>query len=215
MTVMVNSRSSRAQGEAVARDISGSYFLADIGDEDQARALVAETVERYGRLDLVVNNAGITRFIPHDRIDEATREVWRDIFEVNVFGTWDVSVAAMPHLRKSPNGHIVNITSLGGQRPLGSSIPYAASKAAIDHMTRLLAATVGPEVRINAVAPGFVDTPWTSSSEWAEMRRTAIEEIPLLRAATPDDIATAVVGLHTSTYVTGQVLAVDGGRHLR
>lgn len=213
MTVVVNSASSRENGEALAREIGGSYISADISDDDQSRAMVDEVVARHGRLDLLVNNAGTTQVIPHSELEAANREVWRRIFEVNVFGTWDLCVRAMPHLRRSPMGHIVMVTSLGGQRPLGSSVPYSVSKAALDHMTRVLASTVGPEVRVNAIAPGFVDTPWTTT--WNEMRASVAREVPLERVGVPDDMAAAVAGLHRMRYVTGQVLAVDGGRHLR
>lgn len=213
MTVVVNSSSSIAAGEAVAREIGGSYLQADIGKEDQARGLVERTVAEHGRLDLVVNNAGTTVEIPHGDLAAATTAVWRRILDVNVIGTWHVTTAAVPHLRRSDSGHVVNITSLGGQRPLGSSIPYAVSKAGLDHLTRLLASTLGPDIRVNAVAPGFVETPWTS--EWDELRERVTARAPLRRTATPEDIAEAVIGLHRATYVTGQVLAVDGGLHLR
>lgn len=213
MTVVVNSHASGERGAEIAAEIGGDYIAADLADGDASRGLVDEIVGRHGGLDLVVNNAGTTRVIPHDALEVADRQVWREIFETNVFGTWDLCVAAMPHLRRSRDGHIVMITSLGGQRPLGSSIPYAISKAALDHMTRILAATVGPEVRVNAVAPGFVDTAWTR--DWHEMRSAVAAEVPLQRVASPDDMAVAVAGLHRMRYVTGQVLAVDGGRHLR
>ena len=213
MTVVVNSHASGERGATVAREIGGDYLPADLADCDQTRALIAEVIARHGGLDLLVNNAGTTRVIPHDDLEAADREAWREIFETNVFGTWDLCIAAMPHLRVAPAGHIIMITSLGGQRPLGSSIPYAISKAALDHMTRLLASTVGPEVRVNAVAPGFVDTPWTSG--WHGMRSEVSAEVPLGRVASPDDMAVAVAGLHRMLYATGQVLAVDGGRHLR
>lgn len=213
MTVVVNSHASLARGTEIAREIGGDYIPADIADGAQSAAMIAELIERHGHLDLLVNNAGTTRLIPHADLKAADRTVWRDIFETNVFGTWDLCVAAMPHLRQSPDGHIIMITSLGGQRSLGSSIPYAISKAALDHMTRLLASTVGPEVRVNAVAPGFVDTAWTS--EWHEMRSEVAAEVPLQRVAAPDDMAVTVAGLHRMRYATGQVLAVDGGRHLR
>ncbi len=213
MTVVVNSRTSSSRGQEVADQIGGFYVRADIGASDEARSLVDAVIERYGRLDLLVNNAGTTEVIPHEDLEAADRSVWRRIFETNVFGTWDVSVAAIPHLRRSEEGHVVLVTSLGGQRPLGSSIPYAVSKAAVDHMTRLLASAVGPEVRVNAVAPGFVDTPWTS--DWTDLRDQIVAEVPLRRAGAPDDIAVAVAGLHRMRYVTGQILAADGGRHLR
>jgi ketoreductase RED2 len=213
MTVVVNSHASGTRGSDIARDIGGDYLPADLADGDQSRAMIAELIERHGRLDLLVNNAGTTRVIPHADLEAADRAVWREIFETNVFGTWDLCVAAIPYLRTSPQGHIVMITSLGGQRPLGSSIPYSISKAALDHMTRVLASTVGPEVRVNAVAPGFVDTPWTT--DWHDMRSEVAAEVPLQRVASPDDMAVAVAGLHRMGYATGQVLAVDGGRHLR
>lgn len=213
MTVVVNSNSSVEAGKAVAAEIGGAYEQADVSDEAQADRLVARTVDRYGRLDLLVNNAGTTVTIPQADLEAATTEIWRRILEVNILGTWHVTTAAVPHLRKSPNGHVVNVTSLGGQRPIGSSIPYSVSKAGLDHLTRLLASTLGPEIRVNAIAPGFVDTPWTAG--WSEMREQVTSKIPLRRAGLPEDIAEAVIGLHRSTYVTGQILAVDGGYHLR
>ncbi|GAC1325526.1 MAG: SDR family oxidoreductase [Mycobacteriales bacterium] len=213
MTVVVNSHSAVDAGEALAAEIGGSYLQADIGDGTDARRLVERTVERHGRLDLLVNNAGTTTEVAHADLAGATDEIWRHIFEVNVLGTWHVTTAAVDHLRSAGAGHVVNVTSLGGQRPLGSSIPYAVSKAAVDHLTRLLASALGPEIRVNAVAPGFVDTPWTSA--WTQLRDTVSARVPLRRPGSPEDIADAILGLHRATYVTGQVLAVDGGLHLR
>ena len=213
MTVVVNSHSSVEAGEAVAAEIGGTYEQGDVGDEASADALVARVAERYGRLDLLVNNAGTTVTVPHADLEGATTDIWRRILDVNVLGAWHMSTAAVPHLKASPAGHIVNITSLAGQRPIGSSIPYAVSKAAVDHLTRLLASALGPEVRVNAIAPGFIDTPWTAG--WDEVREQVTGKIPLRRAGQPEDIGDAVIGLHRSTYVTGQVLSVDGGYHLR
>jgi ketoreductase RED2 len=213
MTVVVNSNSSVETGQAVAAEIGGSYEQGDVSDEAAADALVGRVLERYDRLDLLVNNAGTTVTIPQADLEAATTEIWRRILDVNILGAWHMSTAAVPYLRASPEGHIVNITSLGGQRPIGSSIPYSVSKAGLDHLTRLLASTLGPEIRVNAIAPGFVDTPWTAG--WNEMRDQIASKIPLRRAGQPEDIAEAVIGLHRSTYVTGQILAVDGGYHLR
>lgn len=213
MTVVVNSHSSVEAGQAVAAEVGGTYEQGDVGDEASADALVARVVERHGRLDLLVNNAGTTVTVPHADLEGATTEIWRRILDVNVLGAWHMSTAAVPHLKASPAGHIVNITSLAGQRPIGSSIPYAVSKAAVDHLTRLLASALGPEVRVNAIAPGFIDTPWTAG--WDEVREQVTSRIPISRAGQPEDVADAVIGLHRSTYVTGQVLAVDGGYHLR
>jgi ketoreductase RED2 len=151
--------------------------------------------------------------IPHHDLEAATPDVWRRIFDVNVVGTWQVTVAALPHLRATGGGSVVNVTSLAGVRQTGSSIPYAASKAALNHVTRLLANVVGPEVRVNAVAPGLVDTPWTA--DWDTVREVVRSSAPLRRSGTPEDIAEVVLGLVRSQYVTGQVVVVDGGLGLR
>jgi ketoreductase RED2 len=146
--------------------------------------------------------------IPHHDLEAASIDVWRRIFEVNVFGSWAVSVAAMPALREA-HGSIVNVASVAGVRPTGSSVPYAASKAALNHMTVLLAKVVGPEVRVNAVAPGLVDTPWTA--EWDVVREVVRQVAPLRRSGQPEDVAEVVVALARAAYVTGQVVVVDGG----
>jgi ketoreductase RED2 len=168
--------------------------------------------ERHGRLDLLVNNAGTTQVIPHAELDAATPEVWRRILDVNLIGTWLVTVAALPLLRSSDQAQVINISSIAGQRTTGSSIPYACSKAAVDHLTRLLANTLGPEVRVNAVAPGLVDTPRTA--EWEGPRDFVTAAAPLRRVATPDDVADVVHGVACSGYMTGEVVLVDGGMHL-
>jgi len=213
-TVVVNSASSVAAGEAVAASLpEASYVRADIADEGQARAMVATTVERHGRLDVLVNNAGTTMVIPHHDVDAVTVDVWRRILDVNLIGTWTVTVAALPHLRASGAGCVVNVTSVAGVRQTGSSIPYAASKAALNHLTRLLANVTGPEVRVNAVAPGLIDTPWTET--WDVIREAVRTNSPLRRSGTPEDVAAAVLALVHSPYQTGDVVIVDGGLHLR
>jgi ketoreductase RED2 len=212
-TVVVNSSSSVEAGEAVAREVGGTYLQADIADEAQAGRLVEETIARHGRLDVLVNNAGTTTVIPHHDLDALTPEVWHRILDVNVLGTWFVTHAAVPHLRASGDGCIVNITSVAGVRATGSSIPYAVSKAALNHLTVLLANVVGPEVRVNAVAPGLVDTPWTA--DWDAIREAVRQRAPLGRSGAPDDVAAIAMGLIRSAYVTGQVVLVDGGLSIR
>jgi len=158
-----------------------------------------------------VNNAGTTAVIPHHDIAAASVDVWRRIFELNVFGSWAMSVAAIPVLRES-RGSVVNVGSIAGVRPTGSSIPYASSKAALHHQTVLLAKVVGPEVRVNAVAPGLVDTPWTA--EWDVIRAAVEQMAPLRRSGQPADVAEVVLSLACAAYVTGQVVVVDGGMTL-
>jgi ketoreductase RED2 len=207
--VVFNSVHSVEAGERLAAATPASIYLqADIAKNEDCLRLVADVLERFGRLDVLVNNAGTTKLIPHADLAAASLDVWREIFEVNVFGTWGLCVAAMDALRSS-HGAIVNVSSLAGLRPTGSSIPYAVSKAAVNHMTALLAKVVGPDVRVNAVAPGLVDTPWTA--DWETVRGFVNAVAPLKRSGRPDDIAEVIVALANSAYVTGQVVVIDGG----
>jgi ketoreductase RED2 len=211
--VVVNSASSVEAGRAVAQSLPGPalYVQADISHQAQGAALLEQTIDHFGHLDILVNNAGWTTRVPHADLDALTDEIFRRTFDVNVFGTWWLTKAAIPHLRESADGNVVSITSIAGLRPLGSSIAYAMSKAALNHMTPLLAKACAP-VRVNAVAPGLVDTPWTAA--WQDQHESVARTTPLHRSATPDDCAEAVVGLLRSRYVTGHVVVVDGGTSL-
>ncbi|HUY23198.1 MAG TPA: glucose 1-dehydrogenase [Acidimicrobiales bacterium] len=212
--VVVNSSTSVDAGRALAAELPGAtYVQADVADLEQARALVDRVVADHGRLDVLVNNAGTTQVIAHPDLDAATPEVWRRIFDVNVIGTWQVTVAAVPHLRATGDGTVVNVSSVAGHTTRGSSIPYATSKAAVSHMTELLANVLGPDIRVNAVAPGLVDTPWTA--DWDLVREFVRAHAPLQRSATPEDVAHVILGLVTARYVTGEIVMVDGGLHLR
>jgi ketoreductase RED2 len=212
--VVVNSSSSVEAGTAVASSLrSGHYLRADVSDADDCAALIDGTVDRFGRLDVLVNNAGVTQVIPHHDLDAVTDEVFRRILEVNVLGTFRLCRLAMPHLRAAGDAAIVNVTSVAGVRPTGSSIPYAASKAALNHLTALLGNVSGPEVRVNAVAPGLVRTPWTA--DWGPIHDAMQTRAPLGRSAEPEDIATAIVDVAATPYMTGQVVIVDGGLTLR
>jgi NAD(P)-dependent dehydrogenase (short-subunit alcohol dehydrogenase family) len=209
--VVVNSRASVEAGREVAAEIGGSYLQADVGDEDAARGLVAAVLEQHGRLDVLVNNAGTTKVIAHPDLKAATPEVWRHLYDVNVIAPFVLVTAAEEALRAA-QGCVVNVSSLAGVKPTGSSIPYAASKAALNHTTRLLAKALGPDVRVNAVAPGLVDTPWTA--DWDEIRSLVTAMAPMKRSATPADVAEVVMGLIRSSYVTGEVVVLDGGLSL-
>jgi ketoreductase RED2 len=211
--VVVNSARSVEQGRAVAAALPDAvYVQGDITEATALDALVEAAQERWGRLDLLVNNAGTTVRIPHRDLDSADIGVWRQIFEVNVFGTWELIRRAMPLLKASGDASILNISSMAGTAPSGSSIPYAASKAALDHMTRLLARVSGPEVRVNALSPGLIRTPWTE--EWDDEHAGVSAVAPLRRSGTPGDVAEMAYALLTSAYTTGQVVLVDGGLSL-
>ena len=211
--VIVNSRDSVAAGRAVAVEVGGTYLQADVSDPAAAKHLVDQVIGAHGRLDVLVNNAGSTRVIPHDDLVAATPEVWRQLYDVNCIAPFVLVTAAEQALRAAAPGCVINVSSLAGVRPVGSSIPYAASKAALNHTTRLLARVLGPDVRVNAVAPGLVDTPWTE--DWDEVRAFVHQQAPLRRSATPGDVAEVVLGLVRADYVTGQVVVVDGGLGLR
>ena len=209
--VVVHSGSSVEAGERLAEELDGSYLQADLSDADAALATVSDALARLGRLDVLVNNAGVSRPVPHADLDAATPAEWRAVLEVNLVSPFAVVTAAAPYLRRA-RGCVVNVTSHAGVRPQGSSIPYAASKAALNHVTRLLAAALGPEVRVNAVAPGLVDPPLTA--DWTEAQELWRERSPMRRAATPEDVAGLVADLVASAYLTGEVVVLDGGLNL-
>jgi len=209
-TVVVNSSSSVEASEAIAAELGGdsSYIRADISDREQARGLIDQVIERYGRLDVLVNNAGWTTRIDHGDLDGLTDEIFERTFDVNVYGTWWLTKAAIPHLRQVEDGNVVTITSVAGLRPIGSSMAYSMAKAALNQMTRLLAKSYGP-LRFNAVAPGLVATPWTS--DWDDQHQAMAARNPIPRSATPDDCAEAVLALIRNRYASGEIFVVDGG----
>lgn len=192
------------------------YVQADLAAEADRVRLVNEAIAAWGQLDVVINNAGISRVIPHGDLASANSMVWHELNEVNVVAPFHLVTLAESALRDAARhrraGCVVNISSHAGIRPKGASIPYAVSKAALNHMTRLLALSLGPDIRVNAVAPGLVDTPMTA--EWTDAQEVWRTRAPMRRAASPDDIAHAVVMLVESDYLTGEILLSDGGLNL-
>ncbi|MNT17393.1 3-oxoacyl-[acyl-carrier-protein] reductase FabG [compost metagenome] len=189
---------------------------ADLAHDADRVRLIREATAIWGRLDVLVNNAGISRVIPHGDLMAATPEVWQELHEVNVVAPFRLVAEAQPALREAAErgrpGCVVNVSSHAGVRPKGASIPYAATKAALNHVTRLLALSLAPDIRVNAVAPGLVDTPLTA--DWTDARKLWNERSPMRRAASPEDIAQAVALLVASDYLTGEVLLSDGGLNL-
>lgn len=196
--------------ERVAREFASHGIVGDVARKEDIHPIALQIVGELGGLDVLVNNAGMTHFIAHPDLSAVTDAVWDEIFQVNVKGAFYCCRAAMP-LLKERHGSIVNVSSVAGLTGQGSSIPYCASKAAMNCLTQSLARAFGPEVRVNAVAPGPILTRWLAGRE-AQVEKY-LEQAPLKRAADPDDVADAVVYLATGTALTtGQVLVVDGGR---
>ncbi len=215
--VVLHSRSSSAAGHAMAAELQQAIYLqADLGLEEDRMRLVKEAIAAWGQLDVLVNNAGISKLIPHGDLGSATSAVWHELHEVNVVAPFHLVALAESALREAARsrraGSVVNISSHAGVRPKGASIPYAVSKAALNHVTRLLALSLGPDIRVNAVAPGLVDTPLTA--DWTAAQTLWRERAPMHRAAKPDDIAQLVSMLVASDYLTGEVLLSDGGLNL-
>jgi 3-oxoacyl-[acyl-carrier protein] reductase len=208
------SRSEREAEETLAEvrrlGAAGILCRANVADDAAVRGMVERCRAELGGLDVLVNNAGTTHFIAHGDLEAVTDAVWDEILGVNLKGAFQVCRAALPLLTER-GGAIVNVTSVAGLQGHGSSIPYAASKAALNCLTKSLARTFAPRVRVNAVAPGPVLTRWLEGHE--DMVERSVQATPLGRAATPEDIADAIHFLALgNTLVTGQVLVVDGGR---
>jgi NAD(P)-dependent dehydrogenase (short-subunit alcohol dehydrogenase family) len=215
--VVLHSRSSAEAGRSLAAELgTAAYVQADLTQDADRVRLVREAVGVWGRLDVLVNNAGISRVIPHTELAAATPAIWQELHEVNVVAPFRLVAEAESALREAARrgraGCVVNISSHAGVRPKGASIPYATTKAALNHMTRLLALSLAPDIRVNAVAPGLVDTPLTA--DWTAAQQLWRERSPMRRAASPEDIAQAVMMLVASHYLTGEILLSDGGLNL-
>jgi len=215
--IAFHSKSSVDEGKCLADECPGStYTQADLSDQEQTKFLISDVLSRHGRLDVLVNNAGINAVIPHSALKEATAEIWRELYEVNVIAPWTLISEAEKALRKSSTTDlpscILNISSHAGVRPKGASVPYAATKAALNHITKLLALSLSPDIRVNAIAPGLVDTPMTST--WVEAHRLWKENAPMGRGARPEEIAQTASMLILNGYLTGEIILSDGGLNL-
>jgi ketoreductase RED2 len=210
---VVNSRlSADAGNEFVAGIEHAIYVQGDVTKAADCAAIVAAALDRWGRIDALVNNAATTALIPHDDVGAVDAELWRRILDVNIIGPWQMISAALQALRQARPGSIVNVASVAGLRPVGSSLPYAVSKAGLIHMTTLLAKALGPDVLVNAIAPGLIDTPWTA--DWEQVREVVKQQAPLRRSGKPEDVAQVCDWLLNARYVTGECVSADGGLRL-
>ena len=218
--VLINYTRSETEAKATVEDVQALGRRAllvrgDVSDDASARAMVAACERDLGRLDVLVNCAGTTHFAPSEDLEAITPEIWDRIFDVNVRGTFFVTRAAAPLLKRSGRGAVVNLASIAGLRPAAQAVPYAASKAAIVNMTLSLARLLAPEVRVNAVAPGWMEGRWMEAAlgpDYDRLLKRRGERTPLGRVATPDNVAQSIVSLVADNdFVTGQVVVIDGG----
>jgi 3-oxoacyl-[acyl-carrier protein] reductase len=218
--VVVNYSRSREDAETTVNDAMalGSraiVFAADVSDDAGCGAMVAETTSQFGRIDILINSAGFTKFIPHNSLDEVAMEDWDRIFAVNVRGPFQMARAVKAAMLDAGGGVIVNISSIAAYLGSGSSVPYCASKAALNNLTIALARALAPKIRVVGVAPGFVTGRWLQQGlgrAYERTKRSFEEALPLGQVCTPESVADAVLGLLTgSDLVTGQTLVCDGG----
>ena len=209
--------SGRVQAERVASEVSAKGVGAvpvqcDVTDQSSVSDAVEAVLEEFGRIDILVNDAGYNKWIPFSDMDAMTYEDWQRIFDVNLTGPMLCIKAVAPTMRRQGAGRIVNISSVAGLEPTGSSIPYAVAKSALIHMTKCMAVGLAPEIQVNCVAPGYLLGTKMSDNLAPEYRKSAVEASLLKRAADKDDIARQVALFCASDSVTGQTLAIDSGR---
>ncbi|MDP6344140.1 MAG: SDR family oxidoreductase [Alphaproteobacteria bacterium] len=222
--VTINYSRSAEAAEAVAEECRamGAEVLvcqADVAEEADCRRLVEETMAKWGRVDGLMNNAGTTQLVTDDNLDSLTPDDFIRIYSVNVIGTYLMSRAVAPHMQAQGGGSIVNTSSIAGVMGIGSSIAYAASKGALNTMTLSLARILAPEIRVNAVAPGFITGRWwlekLGQENYDKMVAGVEQSVPLQRAGTPEDMAEAALFLLAgNSNITGEILLSDSGHHL-
>ncbi len=218
--VVVNYTRSEAEAQETLADVKmlgvpAALVRCDVSDDRAVRAMVKRTVDELGGVDILVNNAGTTTFVNHADFDGLTEEVWDRTLAVNLKGAFWCTRAVAPVMKARGKGAIVNVSSVAGVRGGGSSIAYAASKAGLVSLTINTARVLGPEIRVNCVAPGFIDGRWLRSGIGANYdvaRDRAAQNAVLKAVTTPDDIAQVIVSLIAGAdLVTGQTIVVDGG----
>lgn len=216
-TLIVGYHSAREKAENLAAALPGSDHVAlaaHVTDSSQLADLQEQIGHRFHGLDILVNCAGITRFVPHADLDGLDDELIDRIFSVNVRGVIAVTRALLPLLQRQPEALIVNISSIAARTAMGSNIAYCASKAAVDNLTQSLARALAPQIRVISIAPGLIDTEFVQSLD-TEWRDAQLENTPLGRLASPHEVAQSVVAAATMlTFTTGAVIPVDGGRPL-
>lgn len=223
-SVVINYTKSldEAQAAKAACEALGAKAIlvqADVSNNDDCQRMVAETMEAFGRLDFLVNNAGTSKFAAHNDLDALEAEDFHRIYGVNVVGPYQMIRAAQPAMKKSGGGAVVNVSSIAGVKAIGSSVAYCASKAALNNMTVALARALGPDLRINAVCPGLIQTRWLKEGLGEEFYTALVDGVkasnPLKEASTPAEIAEPVVWLLLGAkHVTGETMLVDAGQHL-
>ena len=209
---------SRDQAEGVASELASSYqtdaaaFACDITDDPAVERLVGDVTRRFGRLDILVNDAAYNKAIPFHDLDNLTDEVWDRIMAVNLTGPMRLMQAVAPVMKGQGRGRIVNISSVAGPGPTGSSIAYAVSKAGLIHLTRCMAVALAPETLVNCVAPGLLEgTRATANLRPEQVERSAFGSL-LKKAADKDDCADMVVTMCRTETMTGQTVVIDSGR---
>ncbi|NQX67775.1 SDR family oxidoreductase [Paenibacillus alba] len=217
VAVAVNYSRSQDEAEETVQMISkrggqAMAIQADVSQDAQVREMAASVVQRFGTIDLLVNNASITRHIPFDDLEAATEEVWDELFDVNVKGMYFCARAVAPFMKKNQQGAIVNLGSIAGQTGLGSSLPYAVSKAAVHGLTKSLARALAPDIRVNCVVPGAVSTRWWTGRE--EQMKKLAPNLLLQRISTPEDISAFICAALEQEAMTGQMITVDSGQTL-
>ena len=199
-------------GELRAKGVEAEAFGCDVTDPPQVESLVSQALEKFGRLNILVNDAAYNKWIPFSDLDALTYEDWSKIIAVNLTGPFVCIKAVAEAMKSQGGGRIVNISSVAGLAPTGSSIAYAVSKAALNHLTKCMAVGLAPEILVNCVAPGYLEGTRMSANLESVYRERAIEGALLKRATDKDDVADQVVAFCRTDSITGQTLAVDAGR---
>jgi 3-oxoacyl-[acyl-carrier protein] reductase len=208
----------RTAAECAAKGVFALPFQADVSEDSECRRMVETCVSELGQLDILVQSAGTTVFVPHADLDKLAVEDWQRLYAVNVIAPFQMARAAKTALAASGSGEIVMVSSIAGIVGQGSSIPYCASKAALNNLVITLAKALAPKIRVNAVAPGAITGRWLKQG-WGDsydaVMSAVAQRVPLRRPSEPEDVSAAILGIiGGSDMVTGQVLVCDGGMTL-
>jgi 3-oxoacyl-[acyl-carrier protein] reductase len=222
--VIITCSSSIKEAEIVAKNCSNQTteviaIQADVANDLDCIATINKAIKKWNRIDALINNAGTTKFVwDHSDLDKLDANDFQHIYGVNVVGPFQMVKAAKEHLLKSENPCVVNVSSIGGIKGIGSSLAYASSKGALNTMTLSMARNLGP-IRVNAVCPGFIEGEWLKKGMGLEMYEAVKSRVqtttPLKKTCTPESVAEVIVNLvEKSELMTGQLVTVDGGASL-